>query len=86
MLELLIVLIQLKLFLAKEHYENYEKYASVDKVKNKNNLLEAYNTLAYYWVQHDDLEKAKLYYELILELDPADANAIDALKLLKANR
>ena len=77
---------EVKLFLSKEHYENYAKYASIDKVKNKNNLLEAYNQLAWYWVQHDDNEKAKLYYELILELDPADANAIEALKLIKNQR
>lgn len=77
---------EVKLYLAKEHYENYAKYAEVDKEKNKKNLLEAYNYLAYYWVQQDDLEKAKLYYEMILALDPADANAIEALKLLKSQR
>jgi len=77
---------EVKLFLSKEHYENYAKYASVDKEKNKKNLIEAYNSLAYYWIQHDDNDKAKLYYELIIELDPANETALENLKLLKGQR
>jgi tetratricopeptide (TPR) repeat protein len=75
-----------KLYLPMVPYENYIKYASVDKEKNKKNLLEAYKYLAWYWVQNDDNAKAKSYFEEILLLDPTNQEAIDNLKLLKEQR
>ena len=76
-----------KLFLAKEHFENYVKFASAAPEKNATtikNLKWAYNYLAYYWIQQEEKDNvtAKMYYEKILELDPADPDAIDKLKLL----
>ena len=75
------------LFLAKEHFENYVKFASAAPEKNATtikNLKWAYNYLAYYWIQQEEKDNvtAKMYYEKILELDPADPDAIDKLKLL----
>lgn len=75
-----------KLYLPMVPYENYVKYASGDKEKNKKNLLESYKYLAWYWVQNDDNAKAKSYFEEILLLDPANQEAIDNLKLLKEQR
>ncbi len=73
-------------FLAKPYYEKYIEFASVDKVKNKNNLIEAYNFMAYYWVQQEDNTKAKEFYEMILELDPANEVAMENLKILKGQK
>ena len=75
-----------KLYLPMVPYENYIKYASVDKEKNKKNLIEANKYLAWYWVQHDDNVKAKAYFEEIILLDPTNQDAIDNLKLLKEQR
>lgn len=75
-----------KLYLSKVPYENYITYASVDPEKNMKNLKESYKYLAYYWVQQEDYAVAKTYYEKIIELDPADEDAIDNLKLLNERR
>ncbi len=75
-----------KLYLSKIPYENYANYAKTDPEKNKKNLIESYNYLAWYSVQQNDNMKAKEYYELILELDPTNQDAMDNLKLLKEQR
>ncbi|MBK9984787.1 MAG: tetratricopeptide repeat protein [Saprospiraceae bacterium] len=73
-------------WLAKPFYEKYIELVAVDSAsiaKNKTNLMAAYYYLAYHWVQQEDFVKAKEYYNKILELDPAEETAIDALKILK---
>lgn len=73
-----------KVWLSKEPYEQYIKYASSDPAKNMKNLKEAYKYMAYYWVYQEEKGNvtAKQYYERVLELDPTDQEAIDNLKLL----
>lgn len=75
-----------KLFLAKEPYENYIKYASGDPVKNKKNLMEAYKYLGWYYVQKEDNVMAKQYYDKALELDPADKETMEIIAILKGQR
>jgi len=72
------------IFFAKPFYEKYIELAEVDKEKYKRNLIEAYTYMAVYWVHHEEKGNvtAKMYYEKILELDPADEKAIHDLKLL----
>jgi len=81
-------------FLAKPYYEEYIKIAETavaaattdqEKDKYKKSLIEAYQYVGYYWVQKEDNVKAIEYYEKIIALDPADENAISALKALKGN-
>ncbi len=78
-----------KLYLSKIPYENYIKYTySADDMeknkKNMKNLKDAYDYLGRYWVQQEEKGNvtAKQYFEKILELDPADAETIDILRIL----
>lgn len=72
-----------KEFLTKPYYEKYVEFAVVDKEKNKKNLIEASNYLGYYFVQQDDIPSALRYYEMTIELDPANEEANQALSVLK---
>lgn len=71
------------LYLAKPHYEKFIELASVDTAKYKTNLITAYHYMAFYFVQHEENEKALEYYEKILVLDPEDSLAIERIKLIK---
>ena len=75
-----------KLYLAKPFYEKYIELAESDPAKNKKSLVEAYDYLAYYAVQHDDNATAKTYYEKIVALEPENSIALDNLKILKEQR
>ncbi len=70
-------------FLAKPFYEKFIEFAVADPVKNKKNLIESYNYMAFYAVQHDQNDVAKEYYDKILVLDPDNSTALDNLKVLK---
>ncbi len=74
-----------KLYLAMEHYENFIRYASLDKEKNKKNLIEAHNYMAWYYIQHDELGEGEEQYEMILALDSTNETALENLKILKKN-
>lgn len=69
-------------FLSKPFYEKYIEIASIDKEKNKKNLIESYNYLAYYYIQQNDLIQGKSFYEKIIELDATNEDALDKLKIL----
>jgi len=69
-------------FLSKPFYEKYIEIASIDKEKNKKNLIESYNYLAYYYIQQNDLVQGKSFYEKIIELDATNEDALDKLKIL----
>ena len=77
---------EVKTYMPKIPYENYIKYAAADPVKNKKNLIEAYKYLGWYWIQQEDTDTARGYYEKVLELDPADKETSDNIALLKSQR
>lgn len=74
------------MFLAYPHFEKYIEYASLDPGKNKRGLIEAYTYMAFYAVQHDEIAKAKEYYELILALEPENDVAKANLEILKGEK
>jgi len=67
---------------AKVFYEQAEALASADPVKNKKDLIEMYQYLAFYYVKKDNPSKASDYYKKILELDPENKDAKTNLNLL----
>jgi tetratricopeptide (TPR) repeat protein len=67
---------------AKPHYMKVVEYGMADKVKNKNSLVTALSFLAPVMVQQNDIAAAKAYYAQLLEVDPTNAVAADALKTL----
>lgn len=69
-------------FLAKPFYEKYIEFASVDREKNKKNLIEANKYIGYYYVKQNDKANAKLYFEQVTSLDPADQEAVNNLTIL----
>jgi tetratricopeptide (TPR) repeat protein len=75
-----------KLFLAQPHYEKFIELASADPIKNKERLIEAYLYMIYYSAQKDDLEMAKSYCNLVLNLNPEHKTANEYLKLLNGKK
>ena len=71
------------MYLAKVPYENYIRLAEVDTVKNKKNLIDAYKYLGVYWVQQGDNTQGMTYFEKVLALDPADAETLEYVRILK---
>jgi tetratricopeptide (TPR) repeat protein len=69
-------------FMAFPYYQKYIELASGDAQKNKRNLIEAYDYLGAYYLQKEDKENARTYFNKALELDPADAIAIELMKSL----
>lgn len=75
-----------KLDFAKAAYDKVIEIASPapETGTNKKDLIEAYRYLASYYGGHRDrLDQVKVYMEKILVLDPNDANAKEALRLIK---
>lgn len=82
-----------ELGLSKPHYEKFIELAlkSTDQSKMKNDLIEAYRYLGYfYFIKREDpafkeiwRENYKNYWEKVLELDPESQAAKDALDNLK---
>jgi tetratricopeptide (TPR) repeat protein len=66
--------------LAKPYYEKLIEKASTTPEKSKNDLLEAYSYLGYYHLLKEEPLVSKSYWKKVLELDPADAKAKEALK------
>ena len=69
-------------FLSKPFYEKYIEFASVDREKNKKNLIEAYKYIGYYYVKQNDKANAKIYFEQVTSLDPTDQEAVSNLTIL----
>lgn len=77
--------------LAKPHYEKFIEIASRTPEKYKNQLLQAYSYLGYYYfLKREDenykdtwKENYKTNWEKVLEIDPKNVQAIEALKNVK---
>ncbi|MCC6816452.1 MAG: tetratricopeptide repeat protein [Saprospiraceae bacterium] len=71
-------------FLAKPYFEKYIEIASADTKQASvvRNLILSHRYMAYYNVQNNNNELAKMHYSKILELDPTNLEASDNLKLL----
>ena len=69
--------------LAKPYYEKYLEVAGTDPEKYKSGLVEANNYLGYYNLQKGDKPTATTYYEKVLEMDPANKDATNAMKIIK---
>ena len=69
--------------LAKPYYEKYIELTSADPAKYKNGLVEANNYLGYYNLQAGRKAEATPYYQKVLELDPTNSDATNAMKIIK---
>ncbi|MEP7168075.1 MAG: tetratricopeptide repeat protein [Bacteroidota bacterium] len=68
--------------LAKPHYEKYLELALADTAnfsKSKNNIVEAYRYLGYYYYRKDQIKESEKYWKKILEIFPNDKQAKDVL-------
>lgn len=71
--------------LAKPHYEKFIEVATKDPEtfeKQKKNIIESYNYLAYYYYKTNDYVNARLYCQKVLELDASNAQATNIIKAL----
>lgn len=73
---------ELKEALAKPFYEKVIEIGELDKEKNKNDLTAAYSYMGSYHMIKQENQIAKGYWEKVLELNPDDANAHEALKMI----
>jgi len=69
--------------LAKPYYEKYIELTNADPTKYSRGLVEANNYLGYYNLQKGDKAAATPYYQKVLELDPSNADATNAMKIIK---
>ena len=66
------------------YYQKYIELAEPNAAKFKDNLIESYQYLGVYYISKlKDKEKAKLYLNKALELDPNNQDTIDFLKQIK---
>jgi tetratricopeptide (TPR) repeat protein len=71
---------------AKMHFESLLEIAELDKAKFENTLAETYGNLGYIYFQSKDKEgklKSRKYYENLLEIEPENETALNAIELLK---
>lgn len=71
--------------LAKPYYEKYielSKAEGADPAKFRSGLITSNNYLGYYNLQKGDKTAAKTYYQQVLTLDPTNADATNALKII----
>lgn len=59
-----------KIGLAKPKFETVIEKASVDSVKYGAFMMEAFNYLSYHYLQNDNFDKAKEYFNRMINLDP----------------
>jgi tetratricopeptide (TPR) repeat protein len=68
--------------LAQPFYTKLIEMAEVEPEKNKSDLVEAYSYLGYYHLLKQELIVSKSYWKKVLELNPDDARAKEALKAI----
>lgn len=66
--------------LAKPYYEQALPILEKDSVKYKKELIEAYSYLGYYYYLQNDIPTMKQNWQKVLDLDPTNQQAIDAIK------
>ncbi len=69
--------------LAKPYYETLMEKALLTPEKSKNDLMEAYSYLGYYHFLKQEVAISKTYWNKVLELNPNDTRAKEALKALQ---
>jgi tetratricopeptide (TPR) repeat protein len=69
--------------LAKPFYEKVVDKALATPEKNKNELIESYSYLAYYYFLKQELATSKSYWNKVLAINPNDLKAKEALKALQ---
>ncbi len=65
--------------LAKPYYEKYAELLLSESPDTPNLLIEPYSYLGYYYFQKGDHSNANVYWKKILEIDPSNATAKQAL-------
>ena len=68
--------------LAQPYYTKLIEIAHTDPEKSKGYLVEAYSYLGYYHLLKQELVASKAYWKKVLELNPEDARAKEALKAI----
>jgi tetratricopeptide (TPR) repeat protein len=69
--------------LAKPHYELLIEKARIDSVKNSKEIIEGYSYLAFYYLKNKKYKESIEYWEKVMEIDPTNEKAKDAIKDLK---
>lgn len=69
--------------LAKPYYEACIQILEKTPGKYTKDLSECYRYLGYYYYLKEDMDNSKLYWNKILEIDPANQTALEALKNIK---
>jgi len=70
--------------LAKPYYEKFLTVSNTDTSKFKKEVIEAYKYLGYYYFLKNDKQQSLEYWRKVLDLDPADEQAEDAIKGITA--
>ncbi len=68
--------------LAKPYYEKYIELVLAESPDTPQLLIEPYSYLAYYYLLQEDTENSKLYWGKILEIDPENATAKQAMEAM----
>lgn len=70
--------------LAKPYYDKVVEKALADSVKYSKDLLESYSYLGYYHLVNRQYCESLMYWDKILGIEPANENALSAIKDLKS--
>ena len=69
--------------LAKPYYEKYLEMAAADPTKYQSGITEANGYLGYYNLKKNDKAAATTYYQKVLDVDPTNKDAVNAMKIIK---
>jgi tetratricopeptide (TPR) repeat protein len=70
--------------LSKPYYEAVIPLLKPEEQREKDILIEAYRYLGYYYIVKNDIKNSKVFWDKVIELDPANQQALDALKGIKS--
>ena len=69
--------------LAKPYYEKAIQIMLPEKDERKNDILESYRYLGFYYLGQNEANVAKDYWNKVLEIEPTDETALQVVKALK---